>query len=92
MGKHEKTCTRPLAKIPEEIKNYGESIRKVKTWDEFVRQVAPDGEIQYDMASNIDSMYPNSWAATTPEMRGSLLLRLSADLSSHYRIDAATCG
>ena len=58
MGKHEKTCTRPPAKIPEEIKNYGESIRKVKSWDEFVRQVAPDGEIQYDMASNIDSMYP----------------------------------
>jgi len=58
MGKHERTCSRPPAKISEEIKTHGEDIRKAKSWDQFVQQIAPDGEIQYDMASNIDSMYP----------------------------------
>lgn len=59
MGKHlrAENCT-PPAKIRGEVLAYGESVRKVKNWDDLRRQVAPTGKIQYDMVDNIDSMHP----------------------------------
>ena len=59
MGKHLRAgnCA-PPAGIRPEVENYGESVRKVKTWDDFRRRVAPAGKIQYDMVNHVDSMYP----------------------------------
>ena len=58
MGKHERGgCTAP-DKIRKEILTHGDNIRKAKTWDELKQLVAPNGEIEYDMADNTDSMYP----------------------------------
>ncbi|PWW73270.1 hypothetical protein C7212DRAFT_365796 [Tuber magnatum] len=55
MGKHKQArgCT-PPTKIRDEISVHGENIRKVKSWDDLERQVAPNGKIQYDIASGID--------------------------------------
>ncbi|CUS10136.1 unnamed protein product [Tuber aestivum] len=57
MGKHLRTagCT-PPAKIREEIVAHGDSVRRVKSWDDLKEQVAPNGKIKYDMASDIDNL------------------------------------
>ena len=77
MGKHERTCfTRPPAKIPEEIRIYGENIRRVKSWDEFVQRVAPNDEIQYDMESGIDSMYPKLLGGDDTRDEGIFIIKI----------------
>ncbi|RPA98396.1 hypothetical protein L873DRAFT_1041654 [Choiromyces venosus 120613-1] len=59
MGKHTRNanCTPPTIIRPE-IVVHGESVHSVRTWDALCREVAPNGQILYDMARNIDSMYP----------------------------------
>ncbi|KAG0136926.1 hypothetical protein HOY82DRAFT_478216 [Tuber indicum] len=57
MGKHMRTAScAPPVKIRDEVAAHGEDVRKVKSWDDLRRQVAPNGKIQYDMASNIDNL------------------------------------
>ncbi|PUU76032.1 hypothetical protein B9Z19DRAFT_992222 [Tuber borchii] len=60
MNKHHKRACAPPAKIRKEIEIHGRNIRDVKSLDELKRQVAPNGEIQYDMASNIDKLPQSS--------------------------------
>ncbi|RPB04958.1 hypothetical protein L873DRAFT_1665243, partial [Choiromyces venosus 120613-1] len=58
LGKHSRACCSPPAKIRDKIIAHSENMSKVKIYGDFSPQVASDGEIQYDAASNVDSMHP----------------------------------
>ena len=65
MGKDfQGSCTSP-AKMRDKIFAHGENVRRVRTWDDFRREVAPNDKILYDMASNIDRAYQNPSAVMT---------------------------
>ena len=78
MNKHKQTagCTRPPAEIREEIKIHGRNIHDVRSWDELERQVAPNGEIQYDMVNNIDSMHPKFLGGDDTRDEGILIIKI----------------